>query len=273
MLRSLRRPRAETTPASPPSVLSGTYVYAVNGFTGNNHFAVLGIFTADGNGNVTSGTRDTVNDAGGQTLSEAISGTYSVNDDGRGQLVLNGAAPIRPSTALYCRSPSAGKLFQNGTGSTSVVADAIGRLERKPAPSPPPSGHYVFRFDGEDTDKFPYGAIGGLTLASPDNLRTIDENDTGSFNANDRRHSPVPRLIDRPRHGADYPPPDQSTALAVPTTTLCTTCRPTGWNCSAPTLISSCTATPTCSTSTALPPPNQVFNLSGLTATRSSSPH
>ena len=47
--------------------LTGNYVYAANGFTSNNTFAVAGVFTADGNGNITSGTRDTVNDSGGQS--------------------------------------------------------------------------------------------------------------------------------------------------------------------------------------------------------------
>ena len=47
--------------------LTGNYVLAANGVTANNNFAVAGVFTADGNGNITSGTRDTVNDSGGQT--------------------------------------------------------------------------------------------------------------------------------------------------------------------------------------------------------------
>jgi hypothetical protein len=164
------------------SNMSGTYVYTVNGVASNGQFAVVGSFTTDGNGKITSGTRDTVNDAGGQTLNEAITGTYSVSGDGRGQLVLNGSNSA--SQAIYrfvLSSPSAGSLFQNGTGSSSVVADAVGRLELQTG-SASASGTYIFRFDGEDTNKDPYGAIGGLSVSGGTISGSLDENDSGVYN-------------------------------------------------------------------------------------------
>jgi hypothetical protein len=195
------------------SVLSGTYVYAVNGVSGNNQFAVLGTFTADGNGNVTSGTRDTVNDAGGQTLSEAISGTYSVNVDGRGQLVLNGANGSNQAIYRFVlSSPSAGKLFQDGSGSTSVVADAIGRLEQQSGAAAA-SGPYIFRFDGEDTNKFPYGAIGGLSVTGGTISGLIDENDSGVFNANIAATGAISLTGTRGTAQITLPP-DQSTSFS-----------------------------------------------------------
>src|SRR6266571_5040769 len=94
---------SSSTPVPPPpstgnnagfsnANLNGSYVFAANGVNVSNTFAVAGTFTADGNGKITAGTRDTVNDGGAQSLNESITGNYSVSPDGRTQLVLNGGS-------------------------------------------------------------------------------------------------------------------------------------------------------------------------------------
>lgn len=168
--------------------LTGNYVFAVNGTTARNGFAVAGLFTADGNGNITSGVRDTVNDGGGQTLNEAITGSYSVNRDGRGQVVLNGGSGqviyrfvLQSSSSLL--APVVGNLFQDGTTSNNVLFDAIGRIEAQSAPATTLTGPYIVRLDGEDSGLFSYGAVGGLNLSGGSiPSGTIDENDAGTFN-------------------------------------------------------------------------------------------
>ena len=162
------------------SSLNGNYVFSVNGLNGNNSFAVSGLFAADGGGNITSGVRDTVNDAGGQSLGESITGTYAVNVDGRGLAILNGSS----GQSIYffvLSSPSAGKLFQDGTGSNSVVIDATGRLQLQTSTSSALSGTYVVRLDGEDGNTSPYGAVGALTASGAALTGLIDENDAGAF--------------------------------------------------------------------------------------------
>jgi hypothetical protein len=162
--------------------MNGTYVFSAHGLNSKNNFAVAGEFTADGKGNITSGTRDTVNDGGGQNLGESITGSYSVNQDGRGLLILNGGS----GQAIYffvLQSPSAGKLFQDGTTSNSVVADAVGTIQAQTGP-PAASGTYVVRLDGEDVNLSPYGAIGGLSFSggTPGTITGLyDENDAGSI--------------------------------------------------------------------------------------------
>jgi hypothetical protein len=158
--------------------LSGTYVFTANGLTSRSSFAAAGIFTADGAGIITSGTRDTVHDTGRQALGESITGTYSVNQDGRGQVVLNGNS----GQAIYrfvLQSPSSGKLFQDGTTSNRVIVDAIGTIELQSPPATTLSGTYVIRLDGEDPRLFPYGAVGGLTASGTTLNGSIDENDAG----------------------------------------------------------------------------------------------
>jgi hypothetical protein len=160
------------------SSLKGTYVFSANGVSPNNSYAVVGAFTADGAGNISSGTRDTVNDGGGQALSEAITGSYSVNQDGRGQAVLNGNS----GQVIYrfaMQSAASAKLFQ-----ISNTSDATGKIELQSAVNSnvlQAIRTYIARFDGEDTGRNPYGAVGGLTIAGTAITGTIDENDAGAF--------------------------------------------------------------------------------------------
>jgi len=160
------------------SSLKGTYVFSASGFnsSSNYNYAVVGVFIADGAGNISSGTRDTVNDNGGQSLSEPITGTYSVNQDGRGQAVLNGNS----GQVIYrfvMQSTTSAKLFQ-----ISNTSDAVGRILGVPVVTPAliSAAPYIVRLDGEDTKKNPYGAIGALTMNGPV-AGTIDENDAGTF--------------------------------------------------------------------------------------------
>jgi hypothetical protein len=163
--------------------LNGTYVFAVNGSNFDSHFAnfaVTGTLTADGNGNITSGTRDTVDDLGHQTLDEAIAGTYFVNADGRGQAVLNGPS----GQAIYrfvLESSSSGKLFQDGTTSDRVIIDAVGTLTLQTGAPATPTGSYIVRLDGEDPGLNTYGAIGGITFTGSNFNGSLDENDNGTF--------------------------------------------------------------------------------------------
>ncbi len=161
--------------------LSGTYVFSTAGASSAS-FAVVGSFVADGAGKITSGTRDSVNDAGGQALAESITGTYNVNQDGRGQIIFNGSSGQTVYRFVIGANGRA-RLFQ-----ISNTADAVGDIIPWPNPNLNISFAqvtYVFRFDGEDASKNPYGAVGALTLNSAGNTvtGTIDENDAGTYHA------------------------------------------------------------------------------------------
>jgi hypothetical protein len=170
--------------------LSGNYVYTVNGLNQNNSFAVAGVFTADGNGNVTTGVRDTVNDAGGQTLNESITGSYAVNQDGRGQLIVNGGSGqtiyrfvLQSTTSL--EAPVVAKLFQDGDTGTTVLLDGVGKIEAQTNVTSNVIGgtsSFAVRLDGEDSGGNIYGAVGNLILSGGGVAGTIDENDNGGFN-------------------------------------------------------------------------------------------
>jgi len=91
------------------AALNGTYVFRAAGVDSSTQpFGVVGMFAADGAGNVTSGTED-VNDFGNVSLQVALTASsYSVNANGRGALQLssasgssNYAAYVIDSTKLY----------------------------------------------------------------------------------------------------------------------------------------------------------------------------
>jgi hypothetical protein len=66
------------------SNLSGTYVFSVTGSdAGNNFVAMMGTFTADGKGNISSGVIDVNGTAGSLLEAGVTSGSYNVGADGR----------------------------------------------------------------------------------------------------------------------------------------------------------------------------------------------
>jgi hypothetical protein len=69
------------------SLLNGNYAFSVRGFDENGLFVAVGSFIADGMGNISAGVMDT-NDTMNPSLNQSFSGTYSINRNGLGSLIL-----------------------------------------------------------------------------------------------------------------------------------------------------------------------------------------
>jgi hypothetical protein len=70
--------------------LSGTYVFSSTGLDGNgDYLAYAGAFTADGKGNISAGSMDVVDPDVSLIENASVTGSYSINTDGRGQANLN----------------------------------------------------------------------------------------------------------------------------------------------------------------------------------------
>ncbi len=78
--------------------LKGTYSFTVKGYgfnantlTAANFFIEGGVFTADGNRNITAGTDDFVEAVANttQAFTDSVTGTYSIGSDGAGDLTFN----------------------------------------------------------------------------------------------------------------------------------------------------------------------------------------
>src|SRR6185437_1253363 len=69
------------------SSLNGTFAFSFAGKDANGRYAVAGVLTADGAGNLTSGVLD-VNQQPSPSTNVSFTGTYTVAGDGRGTATL-----------------------------------------------------------------------------------------------------------------------------------------------------------------------------------------
>jgi hypothetical protein len=159
--------------------LNGTWVFTVRGSGAANDFAVLGIFNADGNGHITSGSQDLNDSSSGYSANNPVSGTYSVASDGRGQVQLN----FSGGNALFrfvLTSGGKARIFE-----VSGVEDATGQMFKQDSTAISNlAGNYVLRLDGFlnggiDAVVGRISASGGP--ASGTLSATLDENFGGTF--------------------------------------------------------------------------------------------
>lgn len=167
--------------------LKGQYVFSMSGSdtaTGD-FFARIGVFVADGNGNITSGVEDVNTPVGGQQTIAYTSSTYSIQADGRGTINLaNATGALSFSVTLL--SSTQGLIVQTDP---SLVATASGSffLQNPSSLATGLSGSYVFDFSGVDaiSGGGPDSIVG--QLVSPGGLTgtfssgLIDENDSGKL--------------------------------------------------------------------------------------------
>lgn len=179
------------------SSLKGNYTFHLYGVdTTGNQYAEAGVFVADGNGNITSGTDDFNQlNSSNSLVSNAITGTYSIGKDGNGQILftLTGVAP--PNTfSVAITMVSTSKLYMTEIDS---FANAFGEanFQNTAAFTAPPNGTFAFRIH----DKAAAGSAGlvgaltsnaGTVSGSLDELRSNTLNTgvtfkSGSFSAPD----------------------------------------------------------------------------------------
>ena len=158
--------------------LKGSYVYQIHGFDATGPFRQIGVFTADGNGNITGGSDDSSFAATGTQ----VTGTYKIGQDGTGIIGINTSeGPINLAVTLA----SASKLqliqadsFANAGGTAELQAsNAIGTT---------PSGPFVFGMHQEISAQNQLAAaaeVGGITFTGGSGTGSMDENLDGSFSS------------------------------------------------------------------------------------------
>ena len=155
--------------------LKGSYVYQIHGVSSVNGsvYREVGVFTADGNGNITGGTDDSSVNAGGT----AVSGVYTVGNDGTGFLTINTSlGQITLGIALV--SSSKLELIEN-----DAALDAAGSAELQQSTAAP-SGTFVFRLHQEAAAQSPTieaDEVGAFTISSGAGNGAMDQNLNGTF--------------------------------------------------------------------------------------------
>jgi hypothetical protein len=152
----------------------GSYVYEIRGILADNTpYREAGVITSDGNGNITGGIDGFANpNTGGAIQSSAsVTGTYTIANDGTGQILLGStglgtlASVSQISLAVTLASTSQARLmeadnFASGAGSAE--------LQTATAISSAPNGTFVFRMHQEIDAQNSTSAsqVGFFTIAS-----------------------------------------------------------------------------------------------------------
>jgi hypothetical protein len=160
------------------SNFSGTYAFSVTGQNSGGFFSAVGTLQADGNGNITGGVED-FNGQGAFSLSQILSGSYSVIADGRGDAALiTSFTTIDLSFVLLSQGQSAQIMrFDPGaTGSGIMVQQNSNAFSTASIKGP-----YAFNLSGIDSGGVGVVAAGMFTADGAGNISsgTLDLNDGG----------------------------------------------------------------------------------------------
>ncbi len=178
--------------ANPNSLLHGAYAFFFSGFDTQGVVLAIGQFTADGSGNISSGTED-MNRVSGVSINATLSGTYSLGMDGRGTLTLTATNSMgQQLTVIYqlvLDSAGNARFFENDASNTTpppLPTRGEGIIKPQVGSSFAASnlsGNYAFAFSGQDLTRAPATLAGvvhadGTSSFSPG---TVDYNDAGLY--------------------------------------------------------------------------------------------
>jgi hypothetical protein len=179
---------------NPNALLSGSYAFLFTGFDSMGTVISSGVFTANANGQITSGLED-VNRASGVTLGATIGGTYAMNSEGTGtmQLVATSATKVQLVSDYQIVLDSEGVLhfFENDKNNPTpppLPTHGAGVIKPQLSTSFGPadfSGNYAFGFTGQDFSSKPFTLAGFVHADGSSNLTPgmVDFNDAGSYNS------------------------------------------------------------------------------------------
>lgn len=153
------------------SSLSGSYTYHLYGLDTNGQYAEAGVFTADGNGNITSGTDDF--NQNGQFASNSITGRYTMGKDGNGTILFTVGGQSGNTFQVAITMVSTSQLYMT---EADTFANAAGEANKQDtsAFSAPPSGTFALRV--HDLGSTSSSTLLGVTTFSGAGLSgTLDE--------------------------------------------------------------------------------------------------
>jgi len=159
--------------------LSGQYVYQVSAIDFSTNFNGIpyreaGVFVADGNRHITRGIDDFAEGSRG-VASNAVTGSYSVNNDGTGEITLN-AGSVTRNFAITLVSSSKAYLIE-----ADAAVNAMGIAEKQGANAfnALPSGPFVFQTHSLNSTQLPTGKVGQITISNGSVTGSEDVNQNG----------------------------------------------------------------------------------------------
>ena len=162
------------------SSLNGSYTYHLFGLDTNAQFAEAGVFTADGNGNITSGTDDF--NQNGSFASNSINGRYTIGKDGNGTILFTVGGQSGNTFQVAITMVSTSQLYMT---EADTFANASGEANQQDtsAFSAPPSGTFAFRVHDVGSTSSA-NLLGAMTFSGTGVSGTLDEMRGGVLNSN-----------------------------------------------------------------------------------------
>jgi hypothetical protein len=172
-------------PAGSNGLLSGTYVFSLQGRNEVGAYAAVGTIVADGNGVITAGEQDYA-DGSRQTGPDALTGVYAIGPDGRGSLTLNVDNALLPQSGVETLSVtvvSAGHALIIQFDGAATSSGALDLQSSSALDAASINGPFAFTTQGEDLSiGLPIARGGVLSLSASDGTvasGTYFENDAG----------------------------------------------------------------------------------------------
>jgi hypothetical protein len=160
--------------------LNGSYVYQLAGTVSSSgvSYQEAGIFIADGNGHITGGIDDATQGTAA-SFGNAISGTYTIANNGTGTISLTGTAFTSASLAVTLVSSAKAYLIE----ADPLNAAGLAELQSPSAIGAAPTGTFVFKTH-TSAGQISTSTVGQFTV-STGNFQSgfVDVNKAGTFSS------------------------------------------------------------------------------------------
>jgi hypothetical protein len=172
------------------SKLSGAYVFQLDGVDSNGPQFFVGMFQADGNGNINTGEADVNTAAGVQAIPlGSVKGTYTIFADGRGTAQLSLGTSNVTFRFILSSDGTHGQMIE-----FDGAATVRGTFQRQATAPLTTANHYVFRMRGVNAAGKEQGQIGRFIVSSGAPNGTIDLN-IGGQNLNGTGGTGLPLTV------------------------------------------------------------------------------
>jgi hypothetical protein len=164
--------------------LKGQYAFQLSGFDASGPVEIVGSFTADGTGNLTSGLED-INRTSGVLASQSFTGSYAIGADNRGTLAM-GSSTFQVAVGSIASGVSAKAHIVEFDATGTNIIGVIEKQDPTAFTLAAAAGDYAFGFSGESSSV--NGArltmAGRFTVASNGAISNgeLDADDAGTVN-------------------------------------------------------------------------------------------
>jgi hypothetical protein len=170
-------------PIGSNAMLTGRYVFSVQGVDGAGAYAAVGVIVADGDGHITAGEQDYANESL-QAGPDPLTGTYAIGPDGRGSITLAVDNPNLPLSGVETFSVALTSATHALIIQFDGSANSSGSLDSQAASALDPgavAGAFAFTSQGvQILDQVPITLGGVLTMSASSGAVT-----SGSYYEND----------------------------------------------------------------------------------------